>query len=70
VREEMAATLADIVFRRTDLGAPPGPRRDQLAATARLVGAELGWDTARQSAEIEDVIRQARAPFAEVEVAG
>ncbi len=70
VREEMAATLADIVFRRTDLGAPPGPRRDELAAAARLAGAELGWDAGRQSAEIDDVFRQARLHSSAVEVAG
>jgi glycerol-3-phosphate dehydrogenase len=70
VRDEMAATLADIAFRRTDLGAPPGPRQEQLVAAARLAGAELGWDAARQSAEVNDVMRQARMSSVIAEVAG
>ncbi len=70
VRDEMAVTLADIVFRRTDLGAPPGPRRDLVAAAARVAGAELDWNAARQSSEIDEVMRQAQAPSATAEVAG
>ncbi|MBA3258610.1 MAG: hypothetical protein H0T68_03975, partial [Gemmatimonadales bacterium] len=64
VQDEMALTLADVVFRRTGLGEPPGPDRDSVAVAARLVGLELGWDAARQAAEIEDVVRQARDPAA------
>ncbi|MBA2458380.1 MAG: FAD-dependent oxidoreductase [Gemmatimonadales bacterium] len=64
VRDEMALTLADLVFRRTGLGEPPGPDREAVAAAARIAGAELGWDATRQSAEIEDVVRQAREPVA------
>ncbi|HXG02314.1 MAG TPA: glycerol-3-phosphate dehydrogenase/oxidase [Candidatus Binatia bacterium] len=55
VREEMAVTLGDVVFRRTDLGAerPPGPRT--LAACAAVMAAELGWSPARTQREIDDV---------------
>jgi glycerol-3-phosphate dehydrogenase len=59
VREEMAIKLADIVFRRTALGAAPGPARAAVEEAARVAGAELGWDIHRQEAETEGVMRQA-----------
>ena len=65
VREEMALTLGDIVFRRTGLGEPPGPSREAVAGAARLVAPALGWDAATTLAEIEDVMRQATGPAAE-----
>jgi glycerol-3-phosphate dehydrogenase len=58
VRNEMALTLGDVVFRRTGLGDPPGPDRAAVGAAARIVGRELGWDSARETAEVEDVMRQ------------
>lgn len=64
VRDEMAVTLADLIFRRTQLGTPPGPERTAVAEAAHLAGQELGWDPARQSAEVDDVMRQARLPMA------
>ena len=62
VREEMAVTLADIVFRRTALGAVPGPDREMVKTAARISGAELGWDNLRQETEIDAVLRQVGAP--------
>ena len=61
VRDEMAVNLVDIVFRRTALGAIPGPDRAAVEAVARVAGAELGWDRLRQEAEIDTVLRQAGA---------
>jgi glycerol-3-phosphate dehydrogenase len=58
-REEMAVKLADIVFRRTALGTTPGPRRAVVEAAARLAAVELGWDAARQEAEIAEVMHEA-----------
>jgi glycerol-3-phosphate dehydrogenase len=58
VREEMAITLSDIVFRRTSLGALPGPDRSVVVRAAEIAGAELGWDTTRQNAEIDSVMQQ------------
>jgi glycerol-3-phosphate dehydrogenase len=58
VRNEMALTLGDVVFRRTGLGEPPGPDRRSVCAAARIVARELGWDSARETAEVEDVMRQ------------
>jgi glycerol-3-phosphate dehydrogenase len=62
VRSEMAVTLADIIFRRTELGAVPGPDRVVVEAAARLAGPVLGWDRTREETEIESVMRQASAP--------
>jgi glycerol-3-phosphate dehydrogenase len=62
VREEMAIKLSDIVFRRTSLGELPGPDRSVVAQAARIAGAELGWDAARQNAEADSVMQQG-APY-------
>jgi len=57
IREEMALTLADVAVRRTDLAAPPGPSRSTLVAVAQIAGEELGWDEARQTSEVETLMR-------------
>jgi glycerol-3-phosphate dehydrogenase len=51
VREEMAQTLADAVLRRLDLGTAGPPPAADLQALCRVMGAELGWDAAREHAE-------------------
>lgn len=61
VRDEMALTLGDVVFRRTGLGTAGHPGREALEAAAALAGAELGWDGARRRAEIEAVEERYRA---------
>jgi glycerol-3-phosphate dehydrogenase len=55
VRDEMAMTLSDVVYRRTELGDPPGPDRDALRAAARIAGDELAWDDQRRLAEESSV---------------
>ncbi len=70
VREEMAVTLTDIVFRRTALGAIPGPDRAAVEAAARVAGPELGWDSLRQEVEIDAVLRQTGAPGPTLEAVG
>jgi glycerol-3-phosphate dehydrogenase len=70
VREEMAVTLTDIVFRRTALGAAPGPDRAAVEAAARMAGSELGWDSLRQEAEIDAVMRQTGVPGPAMEAVG
>lgn len=55
VRAEMAATLADVVLRRTDLGSAGRPAPGALEACARIMAAECGWDEARRIAEIARV---------------
>jgi glycerol-3-phosphate dehydrogenase len=53
VREEMAQTLGDLVFRRTQLGTFGHPGREALAACAAVAAAELGWDAGRREREID-----------------
>ena len=50
-RAEMAMTLADVVYRRTDLGTAAIPPEPVLRRCAEVMGAELGWDAARRTAE-------------------
>ena len=57
VTEEMAATLSDVVFRRTELGDPPGPDEDGVRLAARVAGDALGWDERRRSEEEAAVLR-------------
>jgi glycerol-3-phosphate dehydrogenase len=57
VTEEMAATLSDVVFRRTELGDPPGPDEDGVRLAARVAGDALGWDDRRRSEEEATVLR-------------
>jgi glycerol-3-phosphate dehydrogenase len=62
VRQEMAYTLADVVFRRTGLGTLGHPGRPALEQAAALMATELGWDTARCEAEIAAVEERYRWP--------
>jgi glycerol-3-phosphate dehydrogenase len=52
VREEMAATLEDVVMRRTGIGQLGAPEPAALVAAASLMARELGWSEARKEAEI------------------
>ena len=56
-REEMAQRLADVVYRRTDLGTAERPTRAALEICARLVAAELGWSPERIRTEISNAER-------------
>jgi glycerol-3-phosphate dehydrogenase len=66
----MAVTLPDIVFRRTTLGAAPGPQRSAVEDVARTAGLELGWDSLRQQAEVDAVMQQAGVPGPAMEAVG
>ena len=55
IRHEMACTLADIVIRRSELGAMGHPGDDVVQAIARIAADELGWDNDRRGREIEAV---------------
>jgi glycerol-3-phosphate dehydrogenase len=62
IRNEAAHTLADIVLRRTTLGAAGHPGTAALQTCAAVAAGELGWDAARARAEmaaVEDVYRVA-----------
>ena len=54
-RKEMAPTLADVVIRRTPLGALGYPGDDAVARAAAIVGTELRWPDARRRDEIASV---------------
>jgi glycerol-3-phosphate dehydrogenase len=65
-RNEQAASLADVLLRRTRLGilaapelAPPGSAAAR--AVAEALGGELGWDAARVDAELDAWVEVARA---------
>jgi glycerol-3-phosphate dehydrogenase len=53
--EEMALTLADAVFRRTDLCTLGHPGDPALRAAAHTMGACLAWSEARMDAELDYV---------------
>jgi glycerol-3-phosphate dehydrogenase len=61
VRREMARTLGDLIFRRTDIGSGPDPGLTALQSCALAMGRELGWDPAR--AEREAQAARAQFPF-------
>lgn len=51
-RNEMAWSLNDIVFRRTDIATGGHPGKAALQACAELAAAELGWDDSRIEKEM------------------
>jgi glycerol-3-phosphate dehydrogenase len=57
IHHEMALTLADVIQRRTELGAMGLPSITTLQTCAELVGQELGWDFNRQAQEVESLVQ-------------
>jgi glycerol-3-phosphate dehydrogenase len=55
VREEMAETLTDVVFRRTALGTGGNPGEVTLRSCAELMGSVLRWNKGRISQELSTV---------------
>ena len=55
IRHEMACTLADIVIRRTELGAAGHPGAEIVSAIASIAADELGWDAGRRDREVAAV---------------
>lgn len=55
IRQEMALTLADIVFRRTDLATGGNPGDQVLRECAGLAARELGWSDEQMEAQLRDV---------------
>jgi len=53
VRNEMAQTVDDVMFRRTGLGTLGHPGGDAVAKIARLMNEELGWDAAETVRQTE-----------------
>ena len=55
LRSEMALTLGDVIFRRTEMAAAGTPARPPCGKPPGLVAAELGWTPERTAREIEAV---------------
>lgn len=58
VRREMARTLGDVVWRRTDLGARGEPAPDALERCADLLALEMRWDASQRAAQLDAVRRE------------
>jgi glycerol-3-phosphate dehydrogenase len=58
VQDEMAMTLADVVFRRTALGGLGHPGHTALTRAAEIMGGLLDWSPEKRTAEIEAVEAQ------------
>lgn len=54
VDREMAHTLSDVVFRRTDLGTAGWPGTRALEDAADLMASRLGWSPERRDREIDE----------------
>ena len=55
VRREMALTLADVIFRRTDWGSAAPLQESYLWFVARVMAGELGWSNGQIEREIDAV---------------
>ena len=53
VREEMAMTVDDIIFRRTGIGTLGHPGGDTVTRIARIMSSEFGWDAAETVRQVE-----------------
>ncbi len=53
VRQEMALTVEDVLFRRTGLGTTGSPGAEAIRRVAEVMGAELGWDAAERAAQAD-----------------
>lgn len=58
VRNEMAVTLSDVIFRRTGIGTGDIPQRISIEAVARLCADELDWPERRLQAETDRVLAE------------
>ena len=65
IEQEMALSLADIVFRRTSLGSGGRPSSPSLEKMANICQEKLGWSDAHRSAEIRKVFMDRRFSFLE-----
>jgi glycerol-3-phosphate dehydrogenase len=55
IRKEMAQTLSDVVFRRTELGTAGHPGSETLTFCAHVMSSELGWTPSRTQQELQQV---------------
>jgi glycerol-3-phosphate dehydrogenase len=60
VRDEMALSLADVVLRRTEIGASAHPQVALIGSAAAIMSRERGWSAERLAAEREGLERAIR----------
>jgi len=63
VRNEMAVTLNDVLFRRTGIGTIGHPGKDVLRRAAELAGKELGWSADEIKKQVELAEKEFELPF-------
>ncbi|MBX7258176.1 MAG: FAD-dependent oxidoreductase [Candidatus Hydrogenedentes bacterium] len=56
VRNEMALTVEDVLFRRTGLGTLGTPGNDVIAKVAAIMAKELGWPEERRKAHVKRTV--------------
>ncbi|MBF0367403.1 MAG: hypothetical protein HQK50_17645 [Oligoflexia bacterium] len=64
VRNEMALSLEDVLFRRTGIATLGDPGHEVLQKVAEVVAQELNWDQAKIAEEIALVTTRLRIPSA------
>ena len=62
IKNEMALSLSDIIFRRTGLGLLGHPGEDVIDKVAKLAAQELAWDEEKKLAEIKVVKQRLKIP--------
>ncbi|HOW82733.1 MAG TPA: glycerol-3-phosphate dehydrogenase/oxidase [Spirochaetota bacterium] len=62
VREEMALTLKDIIFRRTGLGTLGHPGKEVLKKITDTAAEELGWDAVKKKEEMQSAEKALMIP--------
>lgn len=55
IDQEMAQTLSDVVFRRTEIGSAGHPGESMLERSAQIMGLALGWSSERRQQELQAV---------------
>jgi len=55
IDQEMAQTLSDVVFRRTEIGSAGYPWKSTLERSAQIMGLALGWSSERCQQELREV---------------
>lgn len=63
VRETMAQTLSDVIFRRTDLGSAGHPEDAALNVCVNTMQTELGWSDAKTEQELQEVKEKFRVGY-------
>ncbi len=67
VRQEMAMTVDDILFRRTGIGTLGHPGGDTVTRVARIMSSEFGWDAAETIRQVEATEQQFINPLSAAE---